>query len=85
MSDPHDVTRTGPVAGAAGLATWSQGVWGGQRAARLSRGDAGQVKDPTEPTGVEARQIRGEGLPSMVLEFTGARLPSDWHLLPEGG
>ena len=91
MGGPHDVTHTGPVASAAGLATWSQVVWGGQRAACLSGvgvggwgGGASLVKYPTEPTGVKARQVQGEGQPSMVLELAGARLPSRRHLLPEG-
>ena len=52
LGSSHNVTG-GPVASAAGLATWSHVVWGGQHAARLSGGGGGLVKYRTEATGVE--------------------------------
>ena len=58
LGGSHNVTG-GPVAGAAGPATWSHFVWGGQHTGRLSGGGGGLVKYCTEatgfePTGVEA-------------------------------
>ena len=47
----------GPVTGAAGPATWSQVVWGGQSAACLSGEGGGLVKYRTEPTGVESTGV----------------------------